>query len=265
AVTVQQHPHHHRRGVGRHSSSILTSVDRHDLGQVQFVGYLGDEARQMILRQPVLQRRREKEYLVQIAGAEALAHTTSVPDSGTFAHGNVPVCPRPNRQAESISDRLLGIRFFARRDDFHVGRPEPWRSLSGCRVPTHRDAPSLFAACRYAGQVGNPPPTTRPSTPFECNHSTNSRQSLFSGIRVTAVAEFDKDLQPLIGRHRRVLARVGLIGVFEVGKYPRRFLHACNIARRVRQPVASPDPPPHTSSHLTLTPSSRTPPRPLIN
>jgi hypothetical protein len=48
---------------------------------------------------------------------------------------------------------LLGIRFFARRDDFHVGRPEPWRSLSGCRVPTHRDAPSLFAACRYVGQV----------------------------------------------------------------------------------------------------------------
>src|ERR1039458_5576021 len=37
AVTVQQHPHHHRRVVGRHSSSILTSVDRHDLGQVQFV------------------------------------------------------------------------------------------------------------------------------------------------------------------------------------------------------------------------------------
>src|ERR1035437_3138129 len=47
AVTVQQHPHHHRRVVGRHSSSILTSVDRHDLGQVQFVGYLSDEARQM--------------------------------------------------------------------------------------------------------------------------------------------------------------------------------------------------------------------------
>src|ERR1035438_9608940 len=24
---------------------------------------------------------------------------------------------------------------------FSCGRPEPWRSLSGCRVPTHRDAP----------------------------------------------------------------------------------------------------------------------------
>src|ERR1035437_6036847 len=95
AVAVQQHSHHHRRVVGRHSSSILTSVDRHDLGQVQFVGYLGDEARQMILRQPVLQRRREKEDLVQIAGAEALAHTTSVPDSGTFPYKNVPLCSSP--------------------------------------------------------------------------------------------------------------------------------------------------------------------------
>src|ERR1035437_1665093 len=107
AVAVQQDPHHHRRVVGRHSPSILTSVDGHDLGQVQFVGYVGDKPRQMILRQPVLQRRREKEHLVQIAGAEALTHTTSVPDSGTFPYENVPQWPRPDRHAESISDRLL--------------------------------------------------------------------------------------------------------------------------------------------------------------
>jgi hypothetical protein len=57
------------------------------------VGYLGDEARQMILRQPVLQRWREKEHLVQVAGAKALAHTTSVPDSETFPYNNVPPLP----------------------------------------------------------------------------------------------------------------------------------------------------------------------------
>src|ERR1022692_3374695 len=112
AVAVQQHPHHQRGGVGRHSSSILTSVDRYDLGQVQFVGDLGEEPRQMILRQPVLQRRREKEHLVQVAGAEALAHTTSVPDSETFPYGNVSAYPRQDRQAESISDRLLASGFY---------------------------------------------------------------------------------------------------------------------------------------------------------
>src|ERR1035438_5361019 len=52
----------------------------------------------MILRQPVLQRRRKKEHLVQVAGAEALAHTTSVPDSGTFPYGNVPLCSSPRPQ-----------------------------------------------------------------------------------------------------------------------------------------------------------------------
>jgi hypothetical protein len=32
---------------------------------------------------------------------------------------------------------------------------------------------------------------------------------LFSGIGVTAVAEFDQDIQALLGGHRRVVARVG--------------------------------------------------------
>jgi glucose-6-phosphate isomerase len=57
------------------------------------------------------------------------------------------------------------------------------------------------------------------STPFEFNNSINSRQSLFSGIGVAAVAEFDQDIQALLNGHRRVLARVGVIGVPEAGKY----------------------------------------------
>src|ERR1017187_9613840 len=41
---------------------------------------------------------------------------------------------------------------------FSCGRPEPWRSLSGCRVPTHRDAPPglRLAAMR---RIANPPPS----------------------------------------------------------------------------------------------------------
>src|ERR1035438_9360404 len=41
---------------------------------------------------------------------------------------------------------------------FSCGRPEPWRSLSGCRVPTHGDAPPgwRLAAMR---RIANPPPS----------------------------------------------------------------------------------------------------------
>src|ERR1035437_1124957 len=154
AVTVQQHTHHHRRVVGRHSSSILTSVDRPDLGQVRFVGYLGDEARQMILRQPVLQRRREKEYLVQVAGAEALAHTTSVPDSGTFAHGNVPGCPRPNRQAESISDRLLGFGLgLAAVTGLLFGLYPAWEAARASSAATLKDESGQSSGTAAAARV----------------------------------------------------------------------------------------------------------------
>src|ERR1039458_9394156 len=47
-------------------------------------------------------------------------------------------------------------------------------------------------------------PFRRYSTPSEFNNSRNSRRSLFSGIGVTAVAEFDQDIQALLGGLRRV-------------------------------------------------------------
>src|ERR1019366_6295864 len=154
AVTVQQHPHHHRRVVGRHSSSILTSVDRHDLGQVQFVGYLSDEARQMILRQPVLQRRREKEDLVQVAGAEALAHTTSVPDSGTFPYQNVPICSSPG-QPSRFYLRQTPSTMTAWICSFMWGRLETCGG--GANRPTPREAKRPPA--------GPEPPTPQPLPP----------------------------------------------------------------------------------------------------
>jgi hypothetical protein len=48
---------------------------------------------------------------------------------------------------------------------------------------------------------------------------------LFSGIGVTAVAEFDEEIQALFGGHGRVGARVGLIGLLEAREYPHPFLH----------------------------------------
>src|ERR1035441_1859643 len=98
----------------------------------------------------------------------------------------------------------------------------------------------FFTASQRAGMQSNAP-TTMYSTPFEFNNSRNSRQSLFSGMGVTAVAEFDKDIQALLSRHRRVVARVGLIGCLEAGKCPCRFLHAHIIARRLRLPGGNGD------------------------
>src|ERR1035438_8788879 len=75
--------------VGRHPSSVLTWVDRQDLGQIQLVGYIRDEPRQMILWNPILQRGREKENLIQGAGAESLAHRTSIADCKPFNYNTV--------------------------------------------------------------------------------------------------------------------------------------------------------------------------------
>jgi len=47
---------------------------------------------------------------------------------------------------------------------------------------------------------------------------------------VASVAEFDQNVQALLGGQRRVVARVGCIGILEAGKHPDRFLHARIIA-----------------------------------
>src|ERR1019366_9434223 len=53
------------------------------------------------------------------------------------------------RPPVAYPDVLLSISFIA--------RPEPWRSLSGCRVPTHRDAPpGLRLAAMWGRLLGAP-------------------------------------------------------------------------------------------------------------
>jgi len=47
---------------------------------------------------------------------------------------------------------------------------------------------------------------------------------------VALVAEFDQDIQALLGGHRRVVACVGFVGIREAGENPDRFLHARIIA-----------------------------------
>ena len=73
---------------------------------------------------------------------------------------------------------------------------------------------------------GNCWPTSRYSTSFEFNNSINSRKSLFSGIGIAAVAEFDEDTQALFVGHRSIRARIGLVGILKTGEHPDRFLHA---------------------------------------
>jgi hypothetical protein len=69
-----------------------------------------------------------------------------------------------------------------------------------------------------------------PSFPPEsCHFLSPARQSLFSGIRVATIAKLDQDSQTLLGRHRRITARIGFVCVLEAGKDPDRLLHILNL------------------------------------
>ena len=57
--------------------------------------------------------------------------------------------------AQECSRVLLSISFFAVPRRFSYGRPEPWRSLSGCRVPTHRDAPPVLRLAAMRGSLAS--------------------------------------------------------------------------------------------------------------
>ena len=73
ALAVEQHLDHHLRMVGRSAPPLLL-VARGDVRQVQLLYNVGYEVRQMVLRQPLLQRRRQQQLLVRAIGAVNLAH-----------------------------------------------------------------------------------------------------------------------------------------------------------------------------------------------
>jgi hypothetical protein len=74
AVTIHQQPDHHRRLVSRQAPPIAF-VGLVDRLQIQFLHHIGDETRQVSLRQPVVQRWRQQQGLIQVVSSEALAHS----------------------------------------------------------------------------------------------------------------------------------------------------------------------------------------------
>src|SRR6202795_5284363 len=76
AVTVQQQTHHHR-GLIRGQPAPVPLVGPVDQPQIELLDHIGEEPRQVPLRQPIVQRRRQQQALIQVVGSEALAHTLS--------------------------------------------------------------------------------------------------------------------------------------------------------------------------------------------
>lgn len=63
------------------------------------------------------------------------------------------------------------------------------------------------------------------------NNSRNSRQSLFGGIGMTAVAKFDNNLQAIFGGHRCVTPCVRVVSLLETGEFRYRPLHTRIVER----------------------------------
>ena len=68
-------------------------------------------------------------------------------------------------------------------------------------------------------------PTTKYSTPFAFNNPTNSRKSLFSGIGMAAVAQFDQNPETLLGGHAGISTGIGCVSIGKARKYADNFLH----------------------------------------
>jgi hypothetical protein len=85
-VRVEQQRDHHRRLIRRPSLPVV-SIRAIKRAQIHLLHRAQNRPRQMILRQPIPQRRRQQQHLISIRNDEVLTHHTMVlnaPDDTTF-------------------------------------------------------------------------------------------------------------------------------------------------------------------------------------
>jgi Tol biopolymer transport system component len=81
AVTVKQQPRHEHRMVRCQTSPITAFIAGINSGQIQLVHYIGHESCQVILWQPVLQRRWKQKRLIVTTNSKTLVHQAILRDS----------------------------------------------------------------------------------------------------------------------------------------------------------------------------------------
>src|SRR6202021_3401197 len=99
-VAVKQDSQHHLRRVSGLAATILGLIRTIDRAQVQRRHHVHQKARKMPFWKPIVERRRQKQCLVQIVAAKALSHEKHLK---TDAHSS----KRFSRTGESISDTHL--------------------------------------------------------------------------------------------------------------------------------------------------------------
>src|ERR1039458_7162107 len=75
AVAVQQNPHHHLGRIGSLPTPVFFLIGSMDRTEVQGIDHVHQKPRQMLLRQPIMQRGRSQQRLIQIVGPKTLSHS----------------------------------------------------------------------------------------------------------------------------------------------------------------------------------------------
>src|ERR1035441_128409 len=78
AISVQQQTGQQQRMICRKAAGVLALVLAVNGRQVEFVHDIGDEASEVIFRQPILQRWRKKKQLIEVANPKALVHAIMI-------------------------------------------------------------------------------------------------------------------------------------------------------------------------------------------
>ena len=73
AVAVEQHLHHHPGMVGQSAQAFLL-IAVADLREIKLPHHVGNKAGQMVLRQPLLESRRQQQLLLRVVATEGLVH-----------------------------------------------------------------------------------------------------------------------------------------------------------------------------------------------